>query len=716
MLNHCLPWFALVCGLLTGFLDAPVHAADPAKAEDAAWSVYPQPLPDRASALRFNIDACVALTRQRSAPASKAEWEARRGTIEAGLARAMGLEPRPPATPLEARVTGRAEREGYAVENVVFQSRPQFYVSANVYIPKDAPKPCPAVVVVAGHSMREGKNYDSYRAAQLALVRQGFLVLAHDPIGQGERQRPGYGHQVGYPALLTGMTNEGVIVWDTIRAVDYLLTRNDVDPKHIGLAGNSGGGENTFYTMPLEPRFAAGASCCFVCSYEAWIADGGNHCICNHLPGICRQMEEFEIIGLCAPRAFLAVNGIKDPIFPIAGAQKTIERARQVYGFYEAADRADLRSFPLPHGWAPPLREAACGWLGRWVKGQGDGSPLTEAKVDLENWQSKDLQCFKDGNLPADAKSYVDLIRAEADRLIASYTPVPAERSAAADWAQALRQRLWDALGGRPAPAQVAASSRGTFAWEGRSVERLAIQTEANLEVPALLVRPAKVSGKTPVVILLDDDGKAAVRRSPVARGLLDRGLAVLALDPRALGEVKVHDNHCASDAILLGRPLLVQQAWDVLAAARYLAGREDVAPGQIAVFGRGNVGLIALLAGALEPQIGAVALEGTLGSFRHAIADPPPRPLWLYAPGILKVADIPQLAALCAPRPLVWLNPAGQSGSLGGPQVTELAAPAAASYAAAGAQSALRVQPGNLPADELVSFLEAAMKKHTRN
>lgn len=671
-------------------------------AKDRQWSVYPQAIPDRASALRFNIDACVALAQARKVPASKQEWESRRGAVAKGLASAMGLEPRPPATPLNARVTGRAERDGYTVENVVFESWPHFYVTANVYVPKDAPRPLPAVVVTAGHSMQEGKNYKAYHTAQLALVRQGFLVLAHDPIGQGERKLPGNAHPVGYPALLVGQTNEGMIVWDTIRALDYLLTRADVDPKRIGLTGNSGGGENTFYTMPLEPRFAAAASCCFVCSYEAWLKDGGDHCICNHLPGIGRVMEEFEIIGLCAPRAFLACNGAKDPIFPINGARSTIERAKQVYGFHDAADRVALTEAPLPHGWSPPLREASVGWLCHWLQGQGDGSPLPEPKIEVEDWKSKDLQCLKTGQMPADAKSYVALIREEAERLIASYPAVPGEKAANEAWARSLRQRLWDTLGGEPSGFRPTASPRGEFTWEGCRVERLAIQTEPTLEVPALFLRPATASGPTPVVLLLDDGGKEAVRTSAVAKELLKRGISLLAMDARATGEVTVPANHCASDAIVLGRPLLAQQAWDVICAARYLAGRADVQREQIAVYGKGNVALIALVAGALSDEIHGLAIDGRLGSLLQAIGDPLPSPMWVYAPNLLKVADVPQLLALCAPRPLLWTN---RQPAKAGVQA------AVTSYQARG--SAGKFQSSEAPATDgqVLGFLEGTLR-----
>ncbi|HUT33650.1 MAG TPA: acetylxylan esterase [Planctomycetota bacterium] len=658
-------------------------------ADENHWQTYDGKLPGAASALRFNIEACLALCEARSDAASKADWEGRRKGIAASLQGALGLSPWPERTPLNARVTGRAEREGYTIENTLFESRPGFFVTANVYVPKGGPERKPAVVVVPGHAMPDGKNYTLYRTGQLALVAHGCIVLSYDPIGQGERRLPGYSHTVGYPALLVGWTNEGFITWDTMRAVDCLVSRPDVDPKRLGLTGNSGGGENTFYAMPMEPRFAAGASCCFVCSYHAWVKDGGDHCICNHMPGILRHMEEFEIIALNAPRPFLAANGAKDGIFPIAGTRQTIERARKVYALDDAADRVRLFEAELPHGWAQPMREAACGWLARWLLGKGDGSPLPEPKVEPDDLKCKDLYCLKEGKLPQGARSYANLIRAEAERLVASYPPMPQDPAGRAEWAKALRERLWEVLGGQPTPPQPSARELGKFEWLGHQVERLAISTETSppLEVPALLIHPTKVKAKAPAVIFLDDGGKAAARVSPVVRGLLERGSAVLALEPRALGEGAVKLNHCASDAVLLGRPLLAQQAWDVLCAARYLKSRADVGSESVAVVARGSVGLIAVLAGALSDDLSAAAVERTLASYVLAIEDPPSQPLWAYAANVLKVADVSQWLALWAPRPLLWADPIGSGRRPLPPEdATKRLAPAVASYRAAGA------------------------------
>jgi hypothetical protein len=173
------------------------------------------------------------------------------------------------------------------------------------------------------------------------------------------------------------------------------------------------------------------------------------------------------------------------------------------------------------------------------------------------------------------------------------------------------------------------------------------------------------------VVIVLDSAGKQAVAKSAVTQRLLDQGIAVLAMDARATGEGKVKENQCASDAIMLGRPLLAQQAWDVISAAQWLAKRQGFQ--RVAVYGQGPMGLVAMLAVGLSDDIHALAVDQTVGSFVDMIADPLPQPLWAYAPSILKVADTAQLVALCAPRPVLCANPVNGSGK---PTASEETAP----------------------------------------
>jgi cephalosporin-C deacetylase-like acetyl esterase len=667
-------------------------------AEERRWLVFGEKIPESADALRFAIQACCRLLVGRELTADSAVWEAQREQAHERLAAAMGLSPLPARTPLNARVTGRAERDAYTIENVVLESRPRFYVTANLYLPKGVPGPVPGVVVVPGHAMDDGKNYGLYQTAQIGLARLGFAVLAYDPIGQGERKLPGYSHNLGYGALLAGQTNEGLITWDTLRTVDYLTSRPEVDPQRIGLTGNSGGGENTFYAMPFDTRIKVGAAFCFVCSYHEWLREGGNHCICNHLPGVIRDLEQAHILALRVPRPVLVGNGAKDPIFPIAGTRETLRQATALYAAYGAADRIAAVEVPEGHGWHQALREAAYGWFAKWLQGRGDGSPIPEPEgTRPEDPKSADLLCFAAGQgLPADAETVVTLSRSLAAELASRYPEVPAGSEAWREVASAWRRRLWDQLGGEPPAYVPAAAVVDRFEWEGATVQAVALTVEEGLQVAALFIRPVNSAGALPVVVTVDDRGKASVRSSPLVRRLLAAGFGVFALDPRGSGETEVHENHLVSNTVCLGRPLLAQRVWDVMQSVRFLRSAEAGEVAEVCLYGRGSSGLLGVFAAALGCPLARVVAEGTPASYRFALEDSQPQPIWVFAPGLLTVADVPQAVALAAPTPLALLDPVGYGRSpLPLPEASAELGPAAAAYALLGNAAALQIGTG---------------------
>ena len=197
---------------------------------------------------------------------SPARIEERQRYVRERFVEALGGFPE--RTPLHARITRTLERGDYRVEMLVYESLPGFHVTANVYVPRRHAPPYPAVLGVAGHSAN-GKASATYQRAWISLAKRGFLVLAFDPPGQGERSlyfdpelgrsRVGIGtreHNLsGLQCLLIGHHFARYELWDGIRAVDYLLTRDDVDPGRLAVAGNSGGG-----TQPPTSRSSSRAS------------------------------------------------------------------------------------------------------------------------------------------------------------------------------------------------------------------------------------------------------------------------------------------------------------------------------------------------------------------------------------------------------------------------------------------------------------------------
>jgi cephalosporin-C deacetylase-like acetyl esterase len=188
--------------------------------------------------------------------------------------------PRPSKTPLNARVTNVIERDAYKIENVLFESRPGFLVSANLYIPKGRSFPLPGVVASCGHS-DNGKAIETYQSFCQGLARLGYVVLIFDPIGQGERMqyvdaslKPQHGTGTGehnYAGIQQVLVDERFWMWrawDGIRALDYLMSRKEVDIRHLGITGNSGGGTMTTWLCGVEDRWTMAAPSCFVTEFR----------------------------------------------------------------------------------------------------------------------------------------------------------------------------------------------------------------------------------------------------------------------------------------------------------------------------------------------------------------------------------------------------------------------------------------------------------------
>ena len=202
------------------------------------------------------------------------------------------------------RSLGTLKRAGYRIEKVIFQSRPDVWVTANLYVPDPAKGKVPAVLVVHGH-WAGARRDPVVQARCLGLVKLGFFVLAVDAFGAGERYTEPAPRQLPRRALGStlwpaGHTLLGMQVYDNRRAVDYLPTRPEVDGARLGITGASGGGNQTMYAGALDERFGAVVPVCSVGNYQAYLQAAC--CVCEVLPGALRFTEEGDVLGLVAPR------------------------------------------------------------------------------------------------------------------------------------------------------------------------------------------------------------------------------------------------------------------------------------------------------------------------------------------------------------------------------------------------------------------------------
>ncbi len=307
--------------------------------------------------------------------ASRQEAEAYVRDVQEKIQRCFG--PWPEKTPLNPRITGVVERDAYRIEKVIFESRPDFLITANLYVPKGRDFPLPGVVGTCGHS-NNGKAYLQYQSFAQGLARQGYVVLIFDPIGQGERlqypnEKLGSRIGVGVREHLYGGNQQFLVgeffgawrAWDGIRALDYLLTRKEVDPKRVGVTGCSGGGTMTTWLCGVDRRWTMAAPSCFVMTFA-------RNCE-NELPADTEQcppkalalgLDQCDFLAAMAPQPIVLLTKEGD-FFDIRGSEKAYERLRRLYGLLGAEDNISMFVEAGGHGYSQRSREAMYRWFNR---------------------------------------------------------------------------------------------------------------------------------------------------------------------------------------------------------------------------------------------------------------------------------------------------------------------------------------------------------------
>ena len=576
-------------------------------------------------------------------------------------------------TPLNARVTGTLDRKGYRIEKVIFESLPGFKVTAALFMPTTGKPPYPAVLGVAGHS-DTGKAHPLYQTAWAAMAMRGFAVLAYDPPGQGERSeywdsvtqrsRTGIGTRehtmAGMQCLLTGTGIARYEIWDGIRAFDYLLSRSEIDPKRIAVAGNSGGGTQSAYLAALEPRLAAAAPSCYITSWEKlWPGQGPQDAEQNFHGFLSNGLDFGDFLIAFAPRPLKMMTAIRD-YFPIEGARATFAEAARIYDVAGARGQVDFFEYDDPHGWSKPRREATYRFFQKALNGKDAEGIEPEIEVD----PASNLQATATGQLATSggSETVASLNRKLAEQMY------PKRTAAGVTDAARLREIVTARLGVTRMTGPVPARKSGEIGRDGYRIEKLLLDGEPGISIPALLAIPAAAPRPLPAVLYVNSAGKAAdARPGGDVEALVRAGHAVFAIDPRGYGETAPPPRSGGYSSMyqtfmrgyLLAKPLAGMQTGDILRAFDYLASRPEIDARRIAILGKSNGGVLALHAAALEPRIAKVAAEGSLVSYMDMARAPQHEGVVdIVVPGVLKDYDLPDLARVIAPRKLLLVAP----------------------------------------------------------
>ena len=570
----------------------------------------------------------------------------------------------PERTPLNARVVGVLQRPAYRIEKVILESQPHFYVTANLYVPTTGHPPYPAILFPLGHEPG-GKTNLTWQQILGSLATKGFVALTWDPIGQGERlqiydedlRESKVGDSttehtvVGTQCLLTGDHLARYTIWDGIRALDYLLSRPEVDPARIGITGNSGGGTHTAYIAALDDRVQVAAPSCYVTSWRQMLHTIGPQDAEQTFPSWLRDGLDYpDYLYAFDSKPYLVLSAIRD-FFPIAGARETFAEATRVYSAIGAKEKLGMFEADDEHGYSKPRRLAVYEWLSRLLKDTDDKGP----EPHIEMATPEELRCTPTGQVSTSlgGESVFTLNQKRLERLKANRRTPMGE----------LAREVAESINYEPPSTSLQVRSYGAISRSGYHIEKLIYESESGITIPSLLFVPDGAGDKKPAVVMASGNGKKASALE--AEQLVTSGMIVLSIDARGFGETRVNAdanseefNHYFGDyrdamtALLVGKTMVGMRVLDITRAVDLLSARPDVDRDEIHVYGNNGGSAPALYAAVLDRRIRKVVLEGMLASYDSVVENKIHRHvLESVVPGALKIYDLPDLVASLAPR-----------------------------------------------------------------
>jgi dienelactone hydrolase len=657
-----------------------------------AFAANPWAIPDPILARYFEVEtekierSCLAEIKMLE------DWLARRDQYREQLFEMLSLSPRPPRSDLQPVITGKIEKDTFVVEKLHFQSMPGLYVTANLYLPKQIEKPLPAVLYVCGHGpvVKNGISYGNkvtYHHHGVWFARHGYACLIIDTIQLGEIE--GLHHGTNREGMWwwnsRGYTPAGVEAWNSIRALDYLVTRPEVDQARLGVTGRSGGGAYSWWLAALDDRVKAAAPVAGITDLQNHVVDGAveGHCDCMYTVNTYRW-DYAQVAALVAPRPLLICNSDKDSIFPLDGVMRIHQHVARIYRLMGASTNLGVLITEGPHKDTQDLQLPVFRWFNKHLKGE---DPIIEMAA---------TKCLQ----PEELKVFADLPKDERVRTIhhtfvpaAGPAPVPSTREAwhaqRDQWRMALKEKVFR---GWPAAAgSLDLKMERVGEKDGIAIERWQMQSQPHVPLTMLLLKPAHGNFKQLRFEVKDlDVGSAIFQRfgefighhlqpestKPESTsktvpieidGYLNRvridATAVAVLIPRGSFSAPAtrKQNHEVRRYLLLGQTLDGMRVWDIRRGLAALRENSVTSKVPVTLAADQTMAVNALYAAVFEPTLARIELMRLPLSHEPPLSSKTEKVSWRVPDylNVLRVLDIPEAVALAADHvPVALFNP----------------------------------------------------------
>ena len=529
--------------------------------------------------------------------ASRADYDSYRKQMHSKMLAAMGEWPE--RTLLNARTVETIKREGYRIEKIIFESMPNLFVTANLFIPdsKEFKAPYPAVVMSCGHA-DTGKDCDIYLRACVLAVKAGFAALMYDPYEQGERKQfkgigsTGHHNIIGVKASLIGWSMPMLRTWDGMRAVDYVESRPEVDRNRIGFMGQSGGGTMTALMTAADWRLKATAPSCYLTSLRHLCESMGPQDAEQNIYGqLAFGLNHTGYVLL--PDTKVAVTCRFRDMFSIYGTLDLFRTVQTLAAKIGTDGNYALNSAPGPHGWTESTETASVDWMRAWLKGEKDVLPLDCTKYrpldigfnvkDVELGLSKEERGATPTKRTMDLPGARDIHMIMRDRLAAAVKARPA-------YSAAERNAVAAKLAGVKMPSEMNTKVKELppVDVDGAKLTRVAFAYPDGLTLPACWIVPEKADAAKAPVIMVGVKGRAEWAED--VKALVAEGTSVLVADVTGSGEIGKEGaifygaKDCPEEGAsvmlyLMGESMTGRRATDMLVFAEWVKGKTGRTP-----------------------------------------------------------------------------------------------------------------------------------------
>jgi cephalosporin-C deacetylase-like acetyl esterase len=557
-------------------------------------------------------------------------------------------------THLNAKVTGKLERENFTVEKIIFESHPGFYVTAAMFIPKKLPKPAPAVIYCSGHT-ELGFRSDVYQRVMINLVEKGFVVFAFDPIGQGERLQyvdPQTGKSkvggsttehsyAGVQTLLTGTSLSDYFIWDGVRAIDYLETRKEVDAKRIGITGRSGGGAQSALIAAYDERVYAAAPECYITSFKRLLQSiGPQDAEQNPYHFIKNGMDHADFLHIRAPKPALIITTTHD-FFSQQGARETFAEVQKSYYAFNAEENIQFTEDFGKHESTKNNRETLYAFFQKHLQLPGDNSDH-----EIKPFSIEELWCTTTGQIGTSLKgeTVFSLNRKyfKEEKVAQNELKAKITETAGIDFNRKLTSAVFT----------------GKITTENLEVKKYFLENDKKDYALPVYVISKPNSKTTKNLVWLPEEGKVKILDSPLLSEFLNAGYTIISADLPGVGELndptfkgdgfvqKVPFNYTFG-ANLVGKSIAGIQAEAIDLLVQFI--QKDFPRTETDVFSEGIMSSPLLHYSALKNSFNKTVLINPLESNRSLVQTEYYSPKLAYSavPGSLLFYDFPDMINL---------------------------------------------------------------------